>query len=174
MIKHHGTHTHTALAPTTGNNVPLTGPAPEDLAATTNTQLEIRLKATDSLGKSTTVTRTIDPKTVDLTFDTSPAGLALTVAGTAVTGPQTITSWAGWGRAGQRPGSIRAGPVLALLDLVRLRRRLAHDHDSVQPGDLHRHLQPQPAAQRGHLCQPDLGRRAASGQLQRQRLVRPR
>ena len=97
MIKHHGTHTHTELAPTTGNDVPLTGPAPEDLAATTNTQLEIRLKATDSLGKSTTVTRTIDPKTVDLTFDTSPAGLALTVAGTTVTGPQTITSWDGWG-----------------------------------------------------------------------------
>ena len=64
VIKHHGTHTHTELAPTTGNNVPLTGPAPEDLAATTNTYLEIRLKATDSANRTTTVTRTINPKTV--------------------------------------------------------------------------------------------------------------
>ena len=107
VIKHHGTHTHTELAPTTGNNLPLTGPAPEDLGATTNTQLEIRLKATDSLGKTTTVTRTINPKTVDLTFDTSPAGLTLTVAGTTVTGPADDHVLGGLGRAGQRAGPNR-------------------------------------------------------------------
>jgi PKD repeat protein/glucose/arabinose dehydrogenase len=97
VIKHHGTHTHTLLSPTSGNDIPITGPAPEDLAATTNTTLEIKLTATDSLGKSATVTRTISPKTVDLTFATDPAGLSLTVAGTSVSGPQTITSWANWG-----------------------------------------------------------------------------
>ncbi len=96
VIKHHGAHTHTHLPNTPGNNVPITGPAPEDLAATTSTHLEIVLEATDSLGVTTTVTRDIFPKTVGLTFATNPTGLDLTVAGQALIAPQTITSWQDW------------------------------------------------------------------------------
>ena len=96
VIKHHGSHTHTELGPTTGNNVPLTGPAPEDLAATTTTYLEIRLKATDSANRTTTVTRNINPKTVNINMQTSPSGLPVQVAGTTITTPQAITSWDNW------------------------------------------------------------------------------
>jgi len=37
VIKHHATHTHPFLPPTAGNNILITGPAPEDLSGTTNT-----------------------------------------------------------------------------------------------------------------------------------------
>src|SRR4030095_11400911 len=43
VVKHHDTHIHPFLAPTTGNNIPITAPNPEDLGATTTTYLEIQL-----------------------------------------------------------------------------------------------------------------------------------
>ena len=94
--RHHDTHTHPFLPPTPGNDVPITGPGPEDLSAAGNSHLEIELTATDSGGLSTTVTETLDPELVDLTFETTPAGLGLTVAGVSITGPTTVTSWDNW------------------------------------------------------------------------------
>jgi hypothetical protein len=64
--------------------------------ATTSSYLEIYLTATDSKGLSATVNRNIQPRTVAITLPTSPSGLNLTVNGTTVTGPTTITSWVGW------------------------------------------------------------------------------
>lgn len=95
VLRHHMTHTHPWFSGT-GNNLTFTAPAPEDLAATTNSFLEVILTATDSGGLSGTVTRNVQPRTVSITLATSPAGLSLTVNGTAVTGPTTITSWQGW------------------------------------------------------------------------------
>ena len=94
--RHHDTHTHPFLPPTPGNDVQITGPGPEDLSAAGNSHLQIELTATDSGGLSTTVTETLDPELVDLTFDTTPAGLGLTVAGVSITGPTTVTSWDNW------------------------------------------------------------------------------
>jgi Concanavalin A-like lectin/glucanases superfamily len=91
--RHHDAHWHPFLPPTSGNDVPITTPAPEDLLAATNSFLEIRLTATDSKGLSTTVTRQFDPRKVDLTFATSPAGRRVTVNGSSLTGPQTVVSW---------------------------------------------------------------------------------
>lgn len=90
---HHNTHTHPFVPPTAGNNVTFQAPAPEDLAATTTSYLTIHLTATDANGASSTVTRTLQPRLVNVTLDTVPSGLTLSVNGTAVTTPRTITSW---------------------------------------------------------------------------------
>jgi PKD repeat protein len=93
VLRHHADHTHPWFGPTTGNNLSFLAPAPEDLAATTNSYLEVILTATDSGGLSSTVTRNVMPKTVSITFATSPSGLTVTVNGTTLVGPTTITSW---------------------------------------------------------------------------------
>ena len=95
VLRRHMTHTHPWFSGS-GNNLTFTAPPPEDLAGTTNSYLEIYLSATDSGGLSATATRAFQPRTVAITLATNPAGLRLTVNGTAVTGPTTVTSWAGW------------------------------------------------------------------------------
>jgi hypothetical protein len=96
VLRHHADHTHPWFGPTTGNNLTFQAPPPEDLAATTNSFLEVRLTATDSGGLSTTVTRNIMPKTVAITFATNPAGRTVRVNGVNMVGPTTITSWQGY------------------------------------------------------------------------------
>lgn len=51
--------------------------------------LEITLTATDSLGLTDTKSLRLDPKTVDLTFNTAPTGMQLTVGSSSGTGPFT-------------------------------------------------------------------------------------
>jgi glucose/arabinose dehydrogenase len=53
--------------------------------------LELALTATDAGGLSTTTTRRIDPRTVDLTFTSNPPGLQLAVGSTIQTTPFTRT-----------------------------------------------------------------------------------
>lgn len=96
VILHHDEHTHPFLGPLAGNGAVFQAPAPEDLAATDTSYLEIRLTATDSQGASATVVRNFLPRLVDVTFNASPAGLTLTVNGAAVATPQTFTSWEGY------------------------------------------------------------------------------
>ncbi|GIF71228.1 PQQ-dependent sugar dehydrogenase [Asanoa siamensis] len=57
--------------------------------------LELKLTATDSGGLSHTVTRRLDPRHVDLTFQSNPPGLQLSVNGVLVTTPATHTVLAG-------------------------------------------------------------------------------
>ncbi len=97
LLHHNNDHTHPFLPPTTGNNITFTAPAPEDLAAATGSFLEIRLTATDSTNLSTTVTRNFQPRKVNVTFETSSAGLNLVVNGTNVAGGTTLVSWDGYG-----------------------------------------------------------------------------
>lgn len=103
VLRHHDTHTHPWVEPTSGNNVPLQAPAPEDLTATTTSYLEIRLTATDSRGLSRTVTQDLDPRLVSITFDTQPGGRRVEVLGQSFTAPADITSWDGWGLAVNAP-----------------------------------------------------------------------
>ncbi len=51
--------------------------------------LELRLTATDAGGLSTTVSRRLDPRTVDLLFTSTPVGLEVTVG--ATTSPSPVT-----------------------------------------------------------------------------------
>jgi len=98
VVKHHDTHTHPFLPPTSGNNVPLTAPQqPEDLATTTTEYLEIRLTATDSKGLARTITRDLRPNLVDVTLGTSPGGLKLEINGNTIIAPQTVVSWEAYG-----------------------------------------------------------------------------
>ena len=53
--------------------------------------LELQLTATDSAGASSTVSRTLQPQTVALTFATSPSGLQVSVGSTTGTAPMTRT-----------------------------------------------------------------------------------
>ena len=99
VLRHHDTHTHPFLAPTVGNDVQITQPAPEDLGSAIDGYLEIQLTATDSRGVTTTVTRDVLPKKVNLTFSTNPAGRNVVLAGTTYTAPKTLTSWEGYALA---------------------------------------------------------------------------
>jgi hypothetical protein len=97
VTRRHADHTHPYLPPTTGNNVPISYPAPEDLDATTNSFLIVQLTATDRGGLSATTTQELRPRLVGLTMATEPAGLRITLNDTrAVTGPSVITSWEGY------------------------------------------------------------------------------
>ncbi|GAA1568565.1 hypothetical protein GCM10009827_107860 [Dactylosporangium maewongense] len=53
--------------------------------------LELRMTATDAGGLTSTTTVNVQPKTVDLTFVSNPAGLNLTVGATSQTAPFTRT-----------------------------------------------------------------------------------
>jgi glucose/arabinose dehydrogenase/chitodextrinase len=94
VIRHHNTHTHPFLAPTTGASVNIVGPEPEDVAAAANSYLEIFLTATDSRGLSKTVSMNLQPAKVDITLATDPASLALEVNG--FTAPSSFVSWKNW------------------------------------------------------------------------------
>lgn len=109
VILHHDTHTHPFLGPVAGNNVVFTAPAPEDLLAATNSYLEVELTATDSGGLFGTVTRDLDPRTVDITLASSPAGRQLAINGMPFTAPQTFVSWDNWGLAVEAPSQVEPG-----------------------------------------------------------------
>jgi glucose/arabinose dehydrogenase len=109
VIKRHDTHYHPFFPPTQGSGFQITAPPPEDINATRNSYLEIILTATDSQGLSSTVTQNLNPTLVDVTFQTSPTGLELVVAGSVVSGPHTITSWHGWGLVVDAPPQRNAG-----------------------------------------------------------------
>lgn len=96
VLRHHATHTHPWFGPAAGNANAFVAPAPEDLAATTNSYVEVILTATDSNGATATLSRNVQPKLADLTFQTSPSGLTLELEGTSFVAPATFTSWAGW------------------------------------------------------------------------------
>lgn len=96
VLRHHDEHNHPNLPPTTGSQVTLTAPPPEDPPAVTTSYLEGSLTVTDSAGVTTTVPFRVDPRRVDLQIESDPAGLDLLVSGTTVRTPATIPSWEGW------------------------------------------------------------------------------
>jgi glucose/arabinose dehydrogenase len=106
VIRHHAAHTHPFLPATTGNDVQITGPTPEDLLAASNSYLEIQLTATDSRGLTTTVTRDLLPRKVDLTFGANPSGLKVELTGISYTTPSTVTSWEGYDVGVNAPAQV--------------------------------------------------------------------
>lgn len=93
--RHHNTHYHPYLDPTSGNDIEIIAPGPEDYLAATNSYLEVLLTATDSNGLSTTISRNVMPLTVPLTLNSDPAGLTLIVEEKEWTTPFEIISWQG-------------------------------------------------------------------------------
>ena len=90
---HHDTHAHPFVLPTTGagssTSVPTRGETSD------NVWLRIHLRATDSAGATTEVTRDVLPQKVQIALATQPAGLQLTLDGQPVTAPHTLTGVVG-------------------------------------------------------------------------------
>ncbi|MBD7917439.1 PQQ-dependent sugar dehydrogenase [Cellulomonas sp. Sa3CUA2] len=116
VVRVHDAHTHPFLGPVTGTGTSFTAPGPEDLAAAANSYLRVSLTATDAQGVETTVTRDLQPRKVAVTLGTSPAGRTLTVNGETVTGPTTVTSWAGLDLQLAVPAQSDAQGVAYVLD----------------------------------------------------------
>jgi glucose/arabinose dehydrogenase len=109
VLRHRGGLVETFLGPVTGNNLVFTTPAPEDVAAAADGYLEVRLTVTDSSGATGSATRDLLPRKVDITFATVPPGLSVSVNGSTLTGPQTVTSWQGWTLQAFAPASQALG-----------------------------------------------------------------
>ncbi|MEK7832431.1 MAG: PQQ-dependent sugar dehydrogenase [Acidobacteriota bacterium] len=91
---HHDTHTHPFIAAFSGVSsgsfvIPTTG------ETATNVWYRIHLTVTDAGGLTHSVFRDINPRVVNLTLNTSPAGLQMTLDGQPVTSPHTFASVVG-------------------------------------------------------------------------------
>jgi hypothetical protein len=93
VLRHHDTHTHPLLLPTSGNDLTVTAPSPEGLSAVENSYIEVLLTATDSGGLASTVSRVVLPKIVDINFASSPSGRAITVQESSFVTPFAVRSW---------------------------------------------------------------------------------
>lgn len=96
VILRHNEHTHQLLSATPGNNLTFKTPPPEELPGTTTSYLEIELTATDSQGTATTIRQALRPRLVEITFESQPSSMMLTVNDEPLSTPQTITSWEGY------------------------------------------------------------------------------
>ena len=96
ILFHHETHVHPEVGPITGSTsgafqIPVSGHSSEG-----NTSFEIILTVTDSTGLQNTVSVYIFPQEVNLTFDTLPTGLTLTLDGVNRTTPLTLDTLIGF------------------------------------------------------------------------------
>jgi glucose/arabinose dehydrogenase len=96
IVFHHSDHTHPFIASRTGSPQSFTTTNVGETAA--DVGYEIRLSATDSDGITGTASVLIMPRTVDLTFETTPAGLGITLDGQPHVTPFTATSIVGMQR----------------------------------------------------------------------------
>jgi PKD repeat protein len=92
----HANHFHPHLGPVTGESVTTTYPAPEDLVAARTSRLVATATAEDSRGLTTTVSRALPPRTVELTFRTSPIRGRLIIEGERRPTPLVVQSWVGY------------------------------------------------------------------------------
>lgn len=90
---HHDTHTHPFQPDSTGSGGSITIPTRGETSD--NIYYRIHLRATDSAGLSTTVTRDVLPRKARVTLLTQPAGLALTLDGQPVSGGFVFTGVVG-------------------------------------------------------------------------------
>ena len=89
----HANHFHPYLGPVTGSAVDTTFPSPESLSAAGESWLVAIATATDSKGHSTVVRRKLLPRTVELTFRTSPRRGKVVLDGERRRTPVTVTTW---------------------------------------------------------------------------------
>jgi len=91
---HHDTHTHPAMADTTGIKSG-TFAIPNSGETSANVWFRVYLTVTDSGGLSTTTYVDVQPNKATITLATVPAGLQVTMDGQPVTTPVNITSVVG-------------------------------------------------------------------------------
>ncbi len=88
IIFHHDTHTHPFIDNQIGRVGSFTIPDTGEAAA--NTWYEIAVSASDASGVSTTNSINIYPQTVNMTYQTQPAGLNIQLDGVPHTSPYTV------------------------------------------------------------------------------------
>jgi glucose/arabinose dehydrogenase/PKD repeat protein len=111
VLLHHNTHTHGFLPPTNGNNVAILAPGPENLEAAATSYLEVQLTATDSKGRSTTVTQSLMPRTAWISVSSDPPGAVLRIDNAEVTTPVSVMSWVNYGVSVEAASQLDAGGV---------------------------------------------------------------
>ena len=90
---HHDTHHHPFQPETTGDSGSVTIPVRGETSD--NIFYRFHLRATDSAGVATEVTRDIQPQKAQIALATVPAGLALSLDGQPVTTPSSVTGVVG-------------------------------------------------------------------------------
>ena len=105
---HHATHVHPFIAPTSGAT---SGSFVPSTVGHTESDVWYRIYLTvrDSGGLTTTVFRDVQPRTVQLTFATSPAGLVLRLDGQPRATPLTVTAVVGVRRTLEAPSPQTVG-----------------------------------------------------------------
>ncbi len=93
---HHDTHTHPFQPETAGAGGSVTIPRRGETSD--NIFYRFHLRATDSAGATTTVTRDVMPRKARITLASAPAGLKLTLDGQPVTAPNVFTGVVGMER----------------------------------------------------------------------------
>lgn len=92
--QHHNTHFHPFVTYQRGNNFTMPpAPEPEDFLAAVNSYLEVVVYATGLNGLTTESSSFLQPKLVLLQFDSSPAGITLTLDEHPITTPAVVLSW---------------------------------------------------------------------------------
>ena len=104
---HHDTHVHPFQPETTGAGGSITLPTRGETSD--NIYYRIHLRATDSAGLSTEVTRDLLPRKARVTLLTQPAGLALTLDGQPVSGGFAFTGVVGIERDLSATDQVAAG-----------------------------------------------------------------
>ena len=90
---HHDSHTHPFVPPTTGASGNATAPVRGETSD--NIFYRFYLRATDSAGATTEVTRDVLPQKSQVTLATQPDGLRLTLDGQPVSAPHSFTGVVG-------------------------------------------------------------------------------
>ena len=92
--KHHADHFHPFLDVTQGNDFDLfPAPEPEDFFAATNSYLEVILQATDDTGLVTEVSRLVQPSKVNVSIESNPPGIEVSVDDHPLKTSEQIISW---------------------------------------------------------------------------------
>jgi glucose/arabinose dehydrogenase len=86
---HHDTHSHPAQPVTNGGSGTFETPVRTETSA--NVWYRVHVRAVDSGGRATEVTRDVHPQTAEVTLATQPTGLQLNLDGQPVTAPHTFT-----------------------------------------------------------------------------------
>jgi PKD repeat protein len=95
VVFHHETHQHPGPGPFTGGSASFTTPT-SGHDFTGNTSYEIVLTATNSYGISSSASVTINPRKVNVTYTSAPAGLTVVVDSLSHTTPYTFDTLVGF------------------------------------------------------------------------------
>jgi glucose/arabinose dehydrogenase len=110
VVFHHDTHTHPFVPPTTGaTSGSFTIPTRNETSA--NVFYRVHLTVKDSTGLTTETTRDLLPRKSTMTFQTSPAGLSLTLDGQPLATPASVAGVVGIIRALGAPSPQTSGGV---------------------------------------------------------------